>query len=507
MNNNNYRVILALILLLGAFLRIYGLGDESFWLDEADTIEYTKSSVAGIIEGTYVNSTLLPQFFGKGAGSVPLYYLLANYWTKIFGLSEFKLRLISALFGILSIYLIFLAGKLLFNYRVGLIAAFILAINHQHIYFSQEARMYSMLAALTLFSVLLLFHALSSNKTGYWVIFVITNAALLYTHYFSFFILLFEGVYLVAYIHKYKSLFKQIFFSWTAVFLLYLPWVPALISQVSHGSPIGRILGGPTISNFITTLIGFNSWVSPDFETRAALSTLNFLDLPASGWILIISVIAITLLFGLAFILGLAYPKNGKFITALKDNRLVLLLLWLLIPVLVPLLISAVFPENAVFGSIMHILFASPAYYLIAALGISRAYQFLPLFLILLTIFSVFPLYSYYTNFDKQQLREAAEYIKDNILPNEPIFVHRSNVILPFRYYYPNLTDVSGVNGLNELQSGLAGKSSFWVLLSMEKFSDPQGTINQYLDSNYALTQKIDLIDVRVVHYRHETLS
>jgi len=164
MNKKNAQIVLVLILLLGAFLRIYGLGNESFWLDEGDTFRSTELSVPQIIKKTYVYSTLYPQFWGEGSGAVPLYYILVNNWTKIVGLSEFKLRFISALFGIFSIYLIFLLGRFLFDHKIGLIASFILAINHQHISFSQEARMYSMLVALTLWSVLLLLHALKTNN-------------------------------------------------------------------------------------------------------------------------------------------------------------------------------------------------------------------------------------------------------------------------------------------------------------------------------------------------------
>ena len=163
-NGNKVKLLLIVILLLGTFLRVYGLGTESFWLDEADTAQAVDFSTSKIIERTYVNLTLMPEFFGEGGGSLPLYNILVKYWTIIFGLSEFKLRLFSVLFGVVSIYLIFLIGKFLFNSKVGLIAAFILAINHQHIFFSQEARLYSLLVALTLFSAFSLLRALSSNK-------------------------------------------------------------------------------------------------------------------------------------------------------------------------------------------------------------------------------------------------------------------------------------------------------------------------------------------------------
>src|SRR3990167_4926541 len=105
-----------------------------------------------MLKNIYTETVLLPKYFSKGSGEMPVYYILVHYWTKIFGLSEFKLRFFSAIFGIASIYMIFLLGKTIFNEKVGLIAAFILSINHQHIYYSQEARNYSFLVFLALLS-------------------------------------------------------------------------------------------------------------------------------------------------------------------------------------------------------------------------------------------------------------------------------------------------------------------------------------------------------------------
>ena len=503
MNNTNYRVILALILLLGAFLRIYGLGDESFWLDESYTAEYTKYTIPQIIKGIYVNSTLLPQYFGKGAGAMPFYYILANTWTKLFGLSELKLRLISALFGILSIYLIFLVGKYLFNYPIGLISAFIFAINHQQISFSQEARMYSMLVALTLYSTFLLLNSLKTNKNIYWITFAIISVMLLYTHPLSFFILFFQGLFILIYWQNHKIFLKKMIYSGIAIFLSYLPWIPALFYQLSYGPPGGRVLGDPTLGKIFLILIQFNSWISPDINTAIALKTRNLALLSFSGWLLIISVLVIALLLGFAFLYSLIYSnKDKKFnLDSLKNYKIILLLIWFLIPIFIPFIISVIFPEYDIFSTIRYVLFASPAYYLIASLGIFKMNNWKSLFLIFLAVFSIMPLYSYYENFDNQQFREAVAFIVSSRSPNEFIFIHKSNIILPFSYYHSNLTNVFSVKDVDELKSYLNGKPQFWLLMSMEKFSDPNGTIMDYLDKNYIQIDKIEFVDIKVFKF------
>jgi len=500
---NKVKLLLIVILLLGTFLRVYGLGTESFWLDEADTAQAVDFSTSKIIERTYVNLTLMPEFFGKGGGSLPLYNILVKYWTIIFGLSEFKLRLFSVLFGVVSIYLIFLIGKFLFNSKIGLIAAFILAINHQQISFSQEARLYSMLVALTLFSAFSLLHALSSNKKAYWAGFVISSVAMLYTHYFSFFILFFEGIYTLALWKNNKKLVKEILFSSAIIFILYLPWISAFFRQVFFGPPIGRIIGSPSIFKLISTLIGFNSWISPDLNSRIALRAMNFSQLPVLGWILIISVIMITILLAGAFILGLIKSKEGKFSFIYKKNHgIFFLLIWLLIPVLIPFVISLISPENAIFSDIRYVLAATPAYYLICACGIFKMRRWKGIFLALLVIFSISPLYSYYVNFDTQQWREASEYLHLNRPLDQALFIQKANGILPLRYYYTIDDNIITIDTADDFIPALEGKQSFWLVLALEKYSDPKGLVKAYADSNYNLVQKKEYNGIKILHYR-----
>ena len=136
MKKNTILIILVSILIIGLFLRVYKLQDESFWIDEAATVYTTQQKASEIIDDIYTTTIHVPEFFTTG-GTPPFYFLVANYWTKIVGLSEAKLRFLSVIFGIISIYFIFLIGKMIFDYRVGLVSAFILSINYLHINYSQ----------------------------------------------------------------------------------------------------------------------------------------------------------------------------------------------------------------------------------------------------------------------------------------------------------------------------------------------------------------------------------
>jgi mannosyltransferase len=126
------------ILLLATVLYGYQLGAESLWLDEAYSIE----SAQGPLD---LNR--------------PLYFLLLRLWLQ-WGTSEVWLRGLSALFGLVSVYLIYLLGRKLSSEATGLLAALLwtlspLAINH-----AQEVRFYTMSTGLGLSGSLALAYAL-----------------------------------------------------------------------------------------------------------------------------------------------------------------------------------------------------------------------------------------------------------------------------------------------------------------------------------------------------------
>lgn len=123
-----------LILGLAAFLRVNNLARQSLWADEGNSVALAGRSFGEIAQAAALD--IHP----------PLYYWLLSLWTRVFGTSEVAVRSLSVVLGVATVWLVFLLGRRLFGRVAGLVAAFLLAISPLHVYYSQEARMYALLA-------------------------------------------------------------------------------------------------------------------------------------------------------------------------------------------------------------------------------------------------------------------------------------------------------------------------------------------------------------------------
>jgi uncharacterized membrane protein len=130
---SQFLVPLALIILLGAALRFYGLDREPLWSDEAATLRYAEMTQAWLWRDSFDTSP-------------PLYYSLQRIWL-VFGRSEVALRSLPAVIGIATIPLIYMLGRALAGPCTGLASALLLATSALHVQFSQEARTYTLLMA------------------------------------------------------------------------------------------------------------------------------------------------------------------------------------------------------------------------------------------------------------------------------------------------------------------------------------------------------------------------
>ncbi|MBI4496864.1 MAG: glycosyltransferase family 39 protein [Chloroflexi bacterium] len=125
--------------LLGFGLRVFRLGEQSLWYDEAFSVLLAVRPLPSIVAGTALDT--MP----------PLYYLLLHAWGLPAG--DFWVRFPSAFFGTLTVPLTFAVGTRLLGPRVGLLAALITAVAPFQVFFGQEARMYGLLGALSLLTV------------------------------------------------------------------------------------------------------------------------------------------------------------------------------------------------------------------------------------------------------------------------------------------------------------------------------------------------------------------
>ena len=131
--------LLAIITVIAAVIRFYKLGEWSFWGDEAFTLSTKEDGF---------NYNLLRRSLATD---------LIRLTTAYLGVNEWNARLIPALIGTLTIPLTYYPTRRLFDTGTALLAAALLAISPWHIYWSQNARFYTLL--LLFYSIgLLTFH-------------------------------------------------------------------------------------------------------------------------------------------------------------------------------------------------------------------------------------------------------------------------------------------------------------------------------------------------------------
>ena len=152
------RLAILIILLIGFVLRVYQLGNDSYWNDEAGqllaALEPTFSGMMVIIKG-HVHAMPLDYFVTRGISRI--------------GIAEIIIRYPAVIWGTLNIVVIFALAKLIFNDKTALIAALLVSISVTQIHFSQEARFYSSLAFFYSFGLLLLFQTLKQPKFLNWL--------------------------------------------------------------------------------------------------------------------------------------------------------------------------------------------------------------------------------------------------------------------------------------------------------------------------------------------------
>jgi mannosyltransferase len=127
---------LSIILAVGLALRVFLIGHESIWLDEAISWQFAHISQHEL--WTEVLDT-----------HPPLYYSMLRLWL-VFGDSEAALRSLSVVFGMLAILLTYVLGRQIADARVGLFAAALMATSALQLEYSQEARSYELLTAASL---------------------------------------------------------------------------------------------------------------------------------------------------------------------------------------------------------------------------------------------------------------------------------------------------------------------------------------------------------------------
>jgi hypothetical protein len=139
-------ILLILLCLVGFGLRFYKLGEWSFWVDEVFTVSFREDGF---------NYNLFRQSLATTLIQTTVTWLGTNEWTA---------RLVPAWIGILSIPLLYFPVKRIFGPRVALFSSLLLALSPWHLYWSQNARFYSLLLLFYSLGLLLFFIGLEEDR-------------------------------------------------------------------------------------------------------------------------------------------------------------------------------------------------------------------------------------------------------------------------------------------------------------------------------------------------------
>jgi len=179
--------IVAGLTVLAAALRFATLGAQAYHHDEIVT-------ASRVLRDGFWHAM---EAVGFSESAPPLYYALAWPWTQLTGTGEVGLRSLSAAAGVATVPVAFLLGAELRGRRAGIVAAALVAVNPMLLWYSQEARGYSLMALLTAIAALYFVRALDRGRRRDSIGWGIASALALATHYFAIFPIALEAAWLL----------------------------------------------------------------------------------------------------------------------------------------------------------------------------------------------------------------------------------------------------------------------------------------------------------------------
>nr|AQS32450.1 hypothetical protein [uncultured archaeon] len=427
-------LVLLFIVMFGFSLRFYNLAKESLWLDEiVGSVLPAKQSITYLLN----HNINLP---------VSTYHIILHYWMQIFGQSEFSVRFPALIFGVLSIFMIYKLGKALFNPEIGLISALILAVSPFQIHYSQEARPYSLLMLLSLISTYYFVKFIKSKdkenfhyKFDYPVhkisnfiknkknigIYIVSTLIGIYTHYFIFFLLIFQNIYLFIYTIKNKKIVNSWIISQCIITLLFLLYNPFFLKHIIWG-----INGGFTYLNQYFSLYSIIKTFYVFILDYAFINSNYCIPcFHVNPFIIFLVGIVFLLLIFLGIKSLFVYKKNFKELIY-KNEKLIFLILYLLMPIAILYTISFIIP----LFQTRYVIYSSAPLYILISRGISgfKKIAKLPFIFLLLFLFS-FVLFGYYNDVTKEQWREASNFIDKSSKETDVIIYPYPTFV--FEYY------------------------------------------------------------------------
>lgn len=459
---SNYIVLL--ILVLATALRFYHIDYQSVWLDEICSILEANPDIKwSDLEATIMLSDPHP----------PLYFALLKILFQLFGYTTLVARVFSAIVGVAGVYALYLLGKEINNKNTGLLAAFLLAINSFHIYYSQEVRMYALLVLLTVLSYYRLVVYLKENTYKNAILYGLFTGLMLLTQFFGLFVLVSQVIILLfVFIKKEKThkllFFKQLLASGLVIIISFLP----------------------ALNIFIETTKKKYTAIQP---TTIDTVFLIFKDFVQQSYILLF-------LYSGLIVVCIYYVFKEK----MKLNYL-LLFSWIIITLALPILRSYLVTPMIVSRYFITIL---PAFIILISIAILKFKYaiikiLLLLFLTTVTFYELFIFNDYYNKIAKTQFREITEFIKKENKENDQV-VSNLNWYLTFFFNKKQGTQVVEAvleNHIQEMMSNQNKVISFWYFGAFGTYFNITPEAQAFLDEKFILAHSLDQFDSWTKHY------
>ncbi|NWJ44503.1 MAG: glycosyltransferase family 39 protein [Chloroflexi bacterium] len=493
---------LAVGLLTGlAFLvRRNSLGNQSLWFDEADLVARASDNLGKILEN-----------FFKAGENGPLYTLLMHFWIQIFGNSELAVRTPSLLAGTTAVPLLYLAARKLGGTKVALLAALLLTLSPYNVWYSQDAKMYPLALCLTLASVWLFLKALEDRRWRWWVAYIIITTLGFYIHVMAAMIVGVEIAYYfgLRWYKKSPNLYngKRILISFGLLTLPYLPlalWQLIALWDGTVGATWFVPVSLPEMLNSLLRRFALNRSVEP-WETIGALVFL---------------VLAILGLFKV-------WRKPSRTENNAFFSPAIFLTLYLVLPILSFYLLTTRIPLFAE----RYLLIASPAYYILAAMGLvwlatrrmTMVFALLGLAFVLVMALVALVNVNYSKEAQKEDWREAMKQLTAQLRPGDIVFVVPGYLETAVRYYLKPGSDVAiqtipesilapkAVGDTDDIalndyvQRSIRSYERAWLVISPERYQreDPQEFLRKvWFDNNtYTIGDPLEFVGVEILKY------
>jgi mannosyltransferase len=475
--------LLLLILLLAVGLRFHRLGAQSLWNDEGTSVAVAQRDLVTIAHDAAHD--IHP----------PLYYWLLSGWVRLFGTSEAAVRSFSALLGVVLVALTYALGRLLAGEWAGLAAACLAAINPFQVYYSQEARMYMLLAALGALAFYAALRWVAEPTYRWGIVYVLAAAAGLYTHYAFPLVLVAVNLAVLLDIGLRWGFgpIRHWLWGWLALqagtILLFLPWLPTAFRQLATWPRVGQPL-----------------------DLVAALAAIGQLLLVGPAAPPLKEQVALLLLLLVAF-----FPSRGsKRLPAAVTGAAPIL--WLVVPVI--LILSLGLFKDAY---LKFLLIASPALCLLAGrlltAPLRRERLFRRLDIVFVAVLALFFTYasasglaSYYGDpaYARDDYRHIAAYLEAVGKPGDAVVLNAPGQQEVFGYYYHGPLPVYPLPASRPLDPAATeaalkelvqpGGRVFAVLWATDE-SDPERFVEGWLDWHAYKALDLWYGNVRLVVY------